>query len=98
LPKLQKASKTALATSSSNGNTTILTFSILTGCQPLANMVEAPQERMGMTTLFTVGYEGSKPSDLIASPQNNGVTLLIDVRDVAISRKPGFSKALFRKV
>ena len=45
-----------------------------------------------MTTLFTVGYEGSKPSDLFASLQDNGVTLLIDVRDVPISRKPGFSK------
>ncbi len=45
-----------------------------------------------MATLFTVGYEGSKPSDLFASLQDNGVTLLIDVRDVPISRKPGFSK------
>jgi uncharacterized protein (DUF488 family) len=55
-------------------------------------MVEAPQERTHMTKLFTVGYEGSKPSDLFASLQENGVTLLIDVRDVPISRKPGFSK------
>lgn len=45
-----------------------------------------------MTKLFTIGYEASKPSDLFASLQNNGVTLLIDVRDVPISRKPGFSK------
>jgi uncharacterized protein (DUF488 family) len=45
-----------------------------------------------MTKLFTVGYEGSRPSDLFASLQTNGVTLLIDVRDVPISRKPGFSK------
>jgi uncharacterized protein (DUF488 family) len=42
--------------------------------------------------LFTVGYEGRKPTDLFASLQDNGVTLLIDVRDVPISRKPGFSK------
>jgi len=45
-----------------------------------------------MTTLFTIGYEGRKPSDLFVSLQNRGVTLLIDVRDVPISRKPGFSK------
>jgi uncharacterized protein (DUF488 family) len=45
-----------------------------------------------MTKLFTVGYEGSKPSNLFASLQDVGVTLLIDVRDVPISRKPGFSK------
>jgi uncharacterized protein (DUF488 family) len=47
---------------------------------------------MHMKKLFTVGYEGSKPSDLFASLQASGVTLLIDVRDVPISRKPGFSK------
>jgi hypothetical protein len=45
-----------------------------------------------MTKLFTVGYEGSKPADLFASLQANGITRLIDVRDVPISRKPGFSK------
>jgi uncharacterized protein (DUF488 family) len=55
-------------------------------------MVEALQERTHMATLFTVGYEGSKPSDLFASLQDNGITLLIDVREVPISRKPGFSK------
>ena len=51
---------------------------VLTGCQPLPNMVEASQERMHMKKLFTVGYEGSKPSDLFASLQKSGVTLLID--------------------
>jgi uncharacterized protein (DUF488 family) len=55
-------------------------------------MVVGPQERTHMTRLFTVGYEGSKPSDLFVRLQDSGVTLLIDVRDVPISRKPGFSK------
>lgn len=45
-----------------------------------------------MKKLFTIGYEGSKPADLFASLQEKGVNLLIDVRDVPISRKPGFSK------
>src|SRR5262245_4748176 len=45
-----------------------------------------------MNKLFTVGYEGVKPADLFASLQARGVELLIDVRDVPISRKPGFSK------
>jgi len=45
-----------------------------------------------MTKLFTVGYEGSKPEDLFARLQSSGVKLLIDIRDVPISRKPGFSK------
>jgi hypothetical protein len=65
---------------------------ILTGCQPLTNMVEAAQECTHMRKLFTVGYEGSKPADLFTRLQSNGVALLIDVRDVPISRKPGFSK------
>jgi uncharacterized protein (DUF488 family) len=42
--------------------------------------------------LFTVGYEGRKPDDLFASLQRSSVDLLIDVRDVPISRKRGFSK------
>ena len=33
-----------------------------------------------------------KPADLFASLKANRVKLLIDVRDVPISRKPGFSK------
>lgn len=45
-----------------------------------------------MKTVFTIGYEGSKPSELFSTLRKNGVKLLIDVRDVPISRKPGFSK------
>ncbi|WP_074123385.1 DUF488 domain-containing protein, partial [Bradyrhizobium sp. AS23.2] len=45
-----------------------------------------------MKKLFTIGYEGCKPTDLFAKLQESGVTLLVDVRDVPISRKPGFSK------
>jgi uncharacterized protein (DUF488 family) len=45
-----------------------------------------------MRKLFTIGYEGCKPTDLFATLRGNGITLLIDIRDVPISRKPGFSK------
>ncbi len=45
-----------------------------------------------MKRLYTAGYEGRKPADLFASLRGAGVELLIDVRDVPISRKPGFSK------
>jgi uncharacterized protein (DUF488 family) len=56
-------------------------------------MVEnAPSRRVQVKKLFTIGYEGCKPSDLFAKLQDNDVKLLIDVRDVPISRKPGFSK------
>ena len=45
-----------------------------------------------MKTLFTIGYEGSSAADLFGSLHRSGVELLIDVRDVPISRKRGFSK------
>jgi uncharacterized protein (DUF488 family) len=45
-----------------------------------------------MKRLYTIGYEGHKPADLFASLKANSVELLIDVREVPISRKPGFSK------
>ena len=45
-----------------------------------------------MNKLFTIGYEGCKPSDLFARLRESDVALLIDIRDVPISRKPGFSK------
>lgn len=43
-------------------------------------------------TLFTIGYEGSSVDQLLAQLRAHEVDTLIDVRDVPISRKPGFSK------
>lgn len=45
-----------------------------------------------MRTLFTIGYEGASLSDFIATLQHSGVERLLDVREVAQSRRPGFSK------
>ena len=42
--------------------------------------------------LFTIGYEKSKPSALLAELKRAKVKLLVDTRAVAASRKPGFSK------
>ena len=42
-----------------------------------------------MKKLFTIGYEGCKPSDLFAKLQDNGVGLLIDVRDVPLVHGTG---------
>lgn len=44
--------------------------------------------------LFTIGYEASTLPAVLASLKSAGVDLLIDVRAVAASRKPGFSKKL----
>jgi uncharacterized protein (DUF488 family) len=42
--------------------------------------------------IFTIGYEGSTQADVIAALATAGVKLVIDVRAVPLSRKPGFSK------
>jgi uncharacterized protein (DUF488 family) len=45
-----------------------------------------------MKKLFTIGYEGAVIEDFIASLIAVGVEVLIDVRDIPLSRKRGFSK------
>jgi uncharacterized protein (DUF488 family) len=42
--------------------------------------------------LFTIGYEAATQPDVIGRLRAAGVQLLIDVRAVAASRRPGFSK------
>ena len=44
--------------------------------------------------LFTTGYEGEPQAQVIARLRDAGVELLIDVRAVASSRRPGFSKSI----
>lgn len=45
-----------------------------------------------MTSLMTIGYEGSNIDDFISTLEVAGVRVLIDVRAVTVSRKKGFSK------
>jgi uncharacterized protein (DUF488 family) len=42
--------------------------------------------------LFTIGYERTPPTGVLDEIENAGVKLLVDVRAVAASRRPGFSK------
>ena len=42
--------------------------------------------------LFTIGYEQTPPKAVLDELQNAGVKLLVDVRAVVSSRRPGFSK------
>ena len=42
--------------------------------------------------VFTIGYEQSTVPDLIAALKAAGVERVVDVRAVAASRRPGFSK------
>lgn len=45
-----------------------------------------------MTNIFTIGYEGSDITSFLATLVNEQVDVLIDVREIPISRKKGFSK------
>lgn len=47
---------------------------------------------MGDARVWTIGYEGRIPETLIAELKAVGVDLLVDVRERALSRRPGFSK------
>lgn len=42
--------------------------------------------------LFTIGYQETPPKAVLDELENAGVKLLVDVRAVASSRRPGFSK------
>ena len=43
--------------------------------------------------LFTIGYEQTPPRAVLDELEQAGVKLLVDVRAVASSRRPGFSKS-----
>ena len=45
-----------------------------------------------MPRIFTIGYEGATQAELVAALRAAGVSQVIDVRAVPLSRKPGFSK------
>ncbi len=42
--------------------------------------------------MFTIGYQETPPKAVLDELENAGVKLLVDVRAVAASRRPGFSK------
>lgn len=44
------------------------------------------------TKLFTVGYQGRTLDEMIAELVGAGVSRLVDVRELPLSRRPGFSK------
>ena len=42
--------------------------------------------------LYTIGFQGSSLADFLKTLDRHKIDLLIDIRENAISRKPGFSK------
>jgi uncharacterized protein (DUF488 family) len=51
-----------------------------------------------MTEVFTSGYEGLDPRRFFQLLQQCGIEMLVDVRDLPVSRKSGFSKAPLAKL
>lgn len=49
-------------------------------------------------TVYTIGYEGKSISQFIERLKKMGIEQLIDVREIALSRKNGFAKTALRKV
>lgn len=48
-------------------------------------------------TIFTIGYEGKKLEEFLGILKDNHIKGLIDVRELAFSRKNGFSKSVLSK-
>ena len=47
--------------------------------------------------ISTIGYEGARPADFVGTLQLVDVRMVIDIRDRAQSRRPGFSKSALRE-
>jgi uncharacterized protein (DUF488 family) len=55
--------------------------------------VDGVEASAAAPALFSVGYEGRDLDEFVRLLRAHGVTVLLDVRLNAISRKPGFSKS-----
>jgi len=50
-----------------------------------------------MTGLWTIGYEGAALEDFLDTLRQAGVTKILDVREIPISRRKGFSKTVLEQ-
>lgn len=56
-------------------------------------LLENPQGKPeGSNHIYTIGYEGKNIGEFIGKLKERGVKRLVDVRQIALSRKKGFSK------
>ena len=60
--------------------------------KPLKRAVATTKRPAKGKDLFTIGYQQTPPKAVLDELKNAGVKLLVDVRAVAASRRPGFSK------
>lgn len=52
---------------------------------------------MSIKRIVTIGYEGADQADFLATLDAIGVNVLLDVRELAISRRKGFAKNALRE-
>ena len=48
---------------------------------------------LGISHIATIGYEGATVESFLAALRADGTSLLVDVRALAMSRRPGFAKS-----
>jgi uncharacterized protein (DUF488 family) len=54
----------------------------------------AEHRRVRIPKLFTIGYEGRSPIEVIDRLQAAGIKRVVDVRELPLSRRRGFSKSV----
>jgi mevalonate kinase len=63
--------------------------------KPALELLETQEETKPV--IYTIGYEGRSISNLVDILQKHGIQLLVDVRELPLSRKNGFSKTALRE-
>jgi uncharacterized protein (DUF488 family) len=53
---------------------------------------------MASISVFTIGYEERTVEEFIGRLKRNNIAVLIDVREIPASRKPGFSKSRLSEI
>jgi uncharacterized protein (DUF488 family) len=66
------------------------------GALPAAAALRSQNEEKAMPELATIGYEGKTVDEFLSELEAGRIELVIDVRAVAASRRPGFSKTALR--
>ena len=62
------------------------------GVRPASCSFDLPTMKKKLACVCTIGYEQSTPAEFAARLIAAGIDMVIDVRAVPLSRKPGFSK------
>ena len=60
--------------------------------RPTSCSIDSPTMKKKPASVSTIGYEQSTPADFAARLANAKIDMVIDVRAIPLSRKPGFSK------